>query len=744
MEEKMQVKRFISILTTVIIMLSCLSGCGKSMKQEKSTTGNSTNGNGEVARGRYIEKDFNYPKGVSGSDCISLLMNPEGNTELYAYDTSSGTTLYAKYTQTGNKWSKDKAEALNNVVFSDKIALIEQFFYGEDEKLYMICMDATYNSALYRQSENGAYELIKIDKFKETYIEEWGVNYIPSNISVLANGMISILYLQGGIEIYTPDGQKKVIGFDTGQLAKMAADDSIVYYTNQNCKELLCYNTETKQDGVARAIDTELSESSQIIVEKGIIYICDSAGVHQNIEGSSIWETIIDGQLCSLSAPTYSIMTFFVDANHEFYVQVSDEKGIKSLFQYIYDDKVSSVPSKELTIYALEDSRTIRQAIVNYQKVNPDVYINFRVADATGGETAKADYIRALNTELLAKKGADILVLDGLPIDSYIEKGVLEDIASILNPLVDSGDLLSNITDNYYQNGKVYGMPIRFTLPILYGEAETAKTAGNLDALIGRMKNSNIPVFAKSNYRALAEWLLLLNYNSLVDENKEINVDAFENFLEQVSELAINIGASEDIETNNVNSAKGIVSGYWVSALIDVAEKKVSGNIEEIGSVKDMPFIFGVIKNLNGDFSSIKNLFCPKIIIGINSAGTQKELAKEFVGMLFSQEMQTIDLQEGFSINKSVLEENRTENDENFMAMLSSGESDYTIEATYPTEAERNKLFDTIYSLTTPMENDAIVIDMILDEAENYLNGRITARQAAENVWNNTKTYLAE
>ncbi len=737
----MQVKKIISIITTVVITLSCLSGCGKIIENDKSTTGNS-----EVAMGRYIEKDFNYPEGVNDSDCISLLMNPEGNTELFAYDNSSGTLLYVKYIQTDNQWSKEKEEALNAAVFSDNIVQIQQFFYGEDGKLYMICMDADFNNALYRQSENGSYELIKIAKFKEIY-EDWGITYFPSDITVLANGMISILYMQGGIDVYTPDGQKKVIEFDTGQLAKMAADNNMLYYTSLNSKELLSYNTETEHEGIKRTIETEISDDSQIIVENGIVYICDSAGVHQNLEGSSIWETIIDGQLCSLSAPSYFIKALLVGTQKEFYVQVKDEKGIPSYFRYVYDEKVSSVPSKELTIYALEDNRTIRQAIVDYQKVNPDVYVNFRVADAAGGENTKADYIKALNTELLAKKGADILILDGLPIDSYIEKGVLEDMGSLITPLVDSGELLSNIAKNFYQDDKIYGMPLRFTVPIIYGESETVKMAGDLDKLSEQIKNSSLPIFAKSNYRALAEWFLLLNYNSIVDENKEINVAALEKFLERVNEIALNIGASEDVEIDKMNSAgvKGTVFGYWVSAVIKVATKKVTCNIEEIGSVMDMTYIFKVLKEQNGDFSSINNLFRPKMIIGINSASTQKELAKEFVGRLFSKEMQEADLMEGFSLNKSVLEEKRKWNDENYMASLSSGDTDYyTMEATYPTEEERNELFETIYSLTTPMENDAIVIDMILDEAENYLKGRVTARQAAENSWNNTKTYLAE
>lgn len=41
------------------------------------------------------------------------------------------------------------------------------------------------------------------------------------------------------------------------------------------------------------------------------------------------------------------------------------------------------------------------------------------------------DVIRALNTELLNGKGADVLILDGLPMETYKNKGILADLSSL-------------------------------------------------------------------------------------------------------------------------------------------------------------------------------------------------------------------------------------------------------------------------------------------------------------------------
>ncbi len=39
-----------------------------------------------------------------------------------------------------------------------------------------------------------------------------------------------------------------------------------------------------------------------------------------------------------------------------------------------------------------------------------------------------SDALRTLNTDIMAGKGPDVLILDGMPVENYIQKGLLEDI----------------------------------------------------------------------------------------------------------------------------------------------------------------------------------------------------------------------------------------------------------------------------------------------------------------------------
>lgn len=80
-----------------------------------------------------------------------------------------------------------------------------------------------------------------------------------------------------------------------------------------------------------------------------------------------------------------------------------------------------------------------------------------------------SDALRTLNTNIMAGKGPDVLILDGMPIDSYIEKGMLADLSGLLDEIEQSDGLFENIARAYEKNGQVNAVPTGFQVPILRG-----------------------------------------------------------------------------------------------------------------------------------------------------------------------------------------------------------------------------------------------------------------------------------
>ncbi len=738
------------VILVILLLIPAVTGC--SSKDNKGTEVDKAIESG-LSMGRYVEENIALPPGVTSTEFVSITISPEKDIELYAYNDSS----YEKYLNINGNWSKVDSEALQ--VFNNINAnnfMIRDVFYGEDKKQYLLGDTISeYHNALYRLSDTGEYEKVELKRFDDSY-EEWGnIPYRPKVLKVLENGMIAAVYLWKIVELYSSDGQSIISEFNCGRSCVLSVEGNTLYYTDQNDKELISNNVETKEEGALRPIEITSLDSGILDTKEGTAYVSDVNGIHLNKEGGSIWETLIDGSQCSLSKPSCVLTKFLLGAEKDFYfiITTNDYSDIEIKHIY-YDETVSSEPPIELSIFSIEDNPTIRQAVTIFQKNHPDVSINFRIAnlnkrvkytygikDPEQTITLK-DQINALNTELLAGRGADILVLDGMPIEAYIEKGVLEDMGDIFTLMKASGELLPNITNPYYLDDKVYVMPIRIKLPIIYGSKEAVNSANSLDEFADyARKNKEIPVLNTSNYRALAAWFLMTYYNQLVNTDNELDEAALQGFLETISAISEATNASDDVELDFMNSSKGSVKGYWIDSCLDAHQKKIQANIEEVGGIEDYAIIDEVVQEWEGSFRVINNSFKASGLVGINSAGNQKELAKEFVQLLFSTDIQRYDLLDGFPVNQAAMEEWIRVDKDSSIGIAGDG---YGIKAQYPTEKRRKLLYESICAVDKPMVNDMTMADMILDEAERYLRGDITAEQASNNTVASINLYLSE
>ena len=94
------------------------------------------------------------------------------------------------------------------------------------------------------------------------------------------------------------------------------------------------------------------------------------------------------------------------------------------------------------------------------------------------------DALKNLNTEIMAGNGPDVLVMDGIPSGTYVEKGMLKDISCILDKIEGEDGILDNIRDSYVQeDGSQYVMPVRFGIPMLQGQGEDVTAITDLTSM---------------------------------------------------------------------------------------------------------------------------------------------------------------------------------------------------------------------------------------------------------------------
>ncbi len=603
------------------------------------------------------------------------------------------------------------------------------------------------------------FEKVEIKRFEDIN-EDWGnLPCRPEVIKVLENGMIAAAYPWGVIEVNSPDGQSVVGEFPCGSLCVLAVEGNTLYYTDQNDKEILSINMETKEEGTPKLLDipwligTSTFYTGVLELVDGNTYVCNTSGIHLNMKGTSLWETLLEGDQCSLNLPSVTLKDYVVGTKDEFYIVLSNKGNTDVSIKHIFfDENADSVPPIVLSIFSIDDNPTIRQAITIFQESHPEVRINFNIANpdtelkySYGIKNPEQtitlkDQINALNTELLAGRGPDILVLDSMPIESYIDKGVLEDMGSIFSSLKESGELLPNITNPYDMDGKVYTMPIRFKLPFIYGVSEAVNAVNSITELAEYARNNNeMPLLTPCNYRSLAAWLFMIYYDQLLNQENEIDKAALQEFLEAIKVISDAIHASDDARMNGFTTSGGPVLGYWMTGSINVYNKECQTNIMELGGMKDFMLPLRAVQECQGSFRVINHIFKATGLIGINREGKQKDLAREFIQLLFSKEIQSQNLEGAFPVNKAALEEwIRLDNNNTIIA------ANGTITATYPDKGAREKIYEYICEADRPMTNDMTMMDMILDEAERYLRGDITAEQAASNAVAGINLYLSE
>ncbi len=752
-------RKVFGVILVALVLIIAITGCSskedKDIKYNNNIEADKTL-EGVLSKGRYVEENMTFPEGITPNEFVSLTASPDGEIELYAYNNNS----YEKYLYMDEKkWRKAEAEALQK--FNDintNNFIIQKIFYGEDKRLYLLGDTITdYHSVLYQLSEAGVFEKVELKRFEDNYKEWDNIPYTPKVLKVLENGMIAAAYSWSVIEIYSSDGQSVIEEYNCGQSCMLAVEGNTLYYVDQNDKEILSINIETKKKETPRAVDIDIYETGILELHNDTAYICNTSGINLNVAGVSLWETLLDGSQSSLSMPSERLKDFVIAAEDEYYIVLSNMyNNDVSLKHVFYDENISSAPPTELSIFSIEDNPTIRQAIIIFQESHPDVRINFRIANTNNNvkytygiknpkqSITLKDQINALNTELLAGRGADILVLDSMPIESYIDQGVLEDMESVFASMKAADELLPNITNPYYSDGKIYAMPIRFKLPIISGVSEAVSAANSINELAEYARNNKeVPLFGPSNYRALAAWLFMTYYDQILNQENEIDEAALQNFLENINIISEAIQASDNAQLFTMGTSNGSVIwltlSYWSG--VKVYEEECQANIDELSRMMDFALPLKTVEKLQGAYSTINHRFKPYGQIGINSAGNHKELAKEFIQLLFSKEIQGLDLWDGFPVNKAAMEELIQQDKVDYFS-IPIGED--TVTSYYPEKDAREKIYEGICAVDKPMVNDMTMMDMILDEAERYLRGDITAEQAASNAVASIHLYLSE
>jgi ABC-type glycerol-3-phosphate transport system substrate-binding protein len=698
-----------------------VTGCSNKDKQKQVKN---------VAMGRYIEKSVTMPEGVEAGEeyAAQLIKNPKGEIELYTRPwKNKGKEHVIQYTLEGDKWVKSVPKWMN-IKGGDFYVT-----YAPDGTKYIaFCKNkpSSIKVKILKSKDNVNGENVVIDDYKK----DADYSKIVYNFNVLEDNSILIDHIDS-FSLYK-DGKEK-ISFKIGGY-DYALNGNNLLGMNENMDSGVIIDVTTGKT-ISQVPINESENGIYTYDAKGNWYMVNNAGIHRMVKDGNSWETILDGALASMSMPSMWADAVVRGDKDDFYILYSDSNGLTKMKYYVYDKNTPTTPSKTLTVVSLEENYTVRQAIVDYQHKNQDVKVEYKALMSDEDGSTSTDYIKKINTELLAGKGADILVLDGMPVDSYIEKGVLSDLSDIITPLEKKGELLSNIVDPYKKDGKIYSIPIRYDLLVAYGYKDAVASADSLYTLADYVKNSSeIPLLGDKGltYSDLTKNLFRLYSNGFLTE-KGFNREELIHFLE-VLKLISDQTKAVKVAPKKSGDRMDEVAEYWNEPDSQLLfDKKASLQLADIWSM-DQTYAPAIVVNIiNGVFTTVNHEFMPSGLVGINNASKQKDVAGEFMQTLFAESVQKIQLGDGFPVNSKALVNFGMEYDD-----MIGGGNGFTVEQT--SKEEMQKILDLCKTVTTPVQVDEVLFDMLNKEIIPYLSGESDSKTTADQIIEKAKTYLQE
>lgn len=782
----MKRKRMSALLLTLIMLFACLTGCGKT--DEGGNTGLLENIGGSgldaqqadvnLAMGRYVEEITDFADDRVSWYGSRLHKLSDGRIVI-----SDNARPFLISDDNGATWKEDDREwhtrMLNEGKFYSEIAI------GADNTVAVIYGEALSDGD---DGENKSIEYNNITKLlvvrpdgTENLIEipVSGEGKYPHTVGIADNGR-AFVSISDSRDLYEVKEDGSCAHFMTvrGECPEfMQFQGNLIFLDGHDYEKILIYDMEKKEYVEDEVLDDFIKENYpdgnsydgsgtyQMYLfpgEEGVIYIAGEKGLHRHVIGGSAMEQIIDGSRCTFTNPSYEITGMVMLADNAFLTLFSNAR----LARYVYDSDVATVPDDRLKVYSLKENDTIRYAIAQYQAVYPDIAVEYEIGMEEGGSVTREDAIKSLNTRIMAGEGPDVLLLDDMPLDSYIEKGILLNLSAILNSLNNDEEVFDGIVKAMKKDEKVYAMPCEIQIPVIMGAEKYISQLKDLESIADVMEqlredNPDKDLFYICSEKGIMRYFAMSCVPAWIMEGGELDREAISQFLEQTKRIydAQTDGLPEEIieeyqwRNDSWLEAQGVSKDdhpdfraldnvvFYYEGAIQLSYSALSRAV-----VYDMMVSADKVEGFEGSKWTVMNgqsnhVFCARTLLGINAASENLGSAENFVRLCLGRENQS-NLVYGLAVNKTAFGENFIipENTEKYI-FLNSKEEEIKLAIN---EKQITDLRKCVEAADTPYIEDTVLENVVYEEGIRYMQGTQSLEEAVNAIERKISIYIAE
>lgn len=768
---------FCLIVTLLISLISCGQNNTTDTDSEKKKN----------AMGRYLEEDIPLPKDLTtvrnmkflDDHSLALFYTGKDNLSYFTSSSDKGQTwkessLLAELVEI--PYDKKNGDSIyKTAIAKDGSLFVGTFVFDEEQS-------DDFHMEYYYRSQKG--ETKKMD------ISDIIQSPLISDCQFADNGNLFFNFVGNGIFEINPSDSTLVHSYEkgasvdfmgiSGKNLVLITDNTVHYYDIETGKPLDIGEPLTKQI-TSKESNLENNTSSSVPIlfldgdEDNSIFYLDHDGMYRYSFDGTVIEQVIDGSLNAIGSPSTGFTSAVRDED-SFYISSTDYSSgepIGKIYRYVYSKDTPAVPSTELKIYSLKDNSFIRQVAAIFQKKYPDIYLNLEIGMSGDDAVTTTDALKTLNTEIMAGKGPDIIILDGIPSETYIEKGMLEDLSDTLK----DANILENIQKAYTKkNGNIYAMPVKFGIPMLIGHKKDMDAITDFKSMADIIENHKeeygldkeklsytLPLSTSFGTQMLLENLEFSCSAAWLNEDGTLNESSIRDFLTQANRIyQAGLKGIEEIKEQYGEDPVSIDSDVYdptISVSSDAIHIKSNMFILAAGTIYS-PLDIANIDSLQNLDSSItkklwntqaQNCFVPIDVVGINSKSSQKEDAKKFIRFLFSDDGQEITKFEGFPVTKDVYDSKEYWDQGEPGTVLQSYSSynsktglEEVMDTKAPTKEVVKEFLDLGKTLTTPISDNEIILNAVTDSGVRYLKGEISLDEAVNSITQEVNLYLAE
>lgn len=760
-------------LTTALLLAGCgpSAGAGESGQAGQSGAVGNTVGqsggsaeNDQKAMGRYMESDISLPEEVEYA--LNLRLS-DGGAEVTSWDG----TLYRTQDQ-GQNW-----QSVSRVPeeLGEKLATGMTSYFSQNR-----AGDAIAGYIEFSRDEEGNVDYESSTHIHNLYLADGSL--IPLELpdeeyihSAVCDGE-GTFYLASGSRVYRvngQDGSMEVLAEVSGRCDYLTVCGK---YLMIQGVDLQIYDLEenkvAEQDvTLCEFLKPWLGQSGDVGSRPYLLYMSQAEGqslyvltekglYHHTLYGSTM-EQLIDGSLCSMSDPLKNFVGM-VQLGDVFWVLYSG--GL--LKQYTYDPTISTMPENILRIWGLYEDEDIQRVVSAFGQTHPDFYLTYEhpLGEDTG--MTREDAMKVLSTELATGNGPDVLLLDELPYDTYVEKGVLADLTATLDGTGER--YMDAVRASYQRNGGQYAMPMSISVPVLMGERDKIQGLSSLEQLAELVEEARAsqPEGSLLGFCRAENALRLLAIGSMgswMDENGGVNQKAIQEFLTLSKRIYdAQLSGLSAREQNAMEERQLYVNGR--PAIQTAASYQLTN-----GMFFGQPYAMGMVDNnlsVMGSYSTVAEIlkmqgmdFVPmpgqsqfqgqtSKILAVNEASKVKEQALELVAYALSTQFVEESYMYGGSTNWDALEAQAAkEQREGFGACMSFEDingNERMISVDTPSQEAMEALWQLMEACQGVSQCDSRVYDAVIEEGQKALTGELTVEEAVRAIEKKVALYLAE